>query len=205
METRDIALIKALSNGAGGASYTLPIASPTVLGGVKPVAKTDAMTQAVGVDESGALWTAAGGGGGSGSGGIGYYEAEWTLSEDVASVSHNLPCVTKDIVFLNLHIATPTLTEAISGRISFGGDPRGFADLTAGSSWGVNIFLMNYHTYYMGFSANSVKNNPQNARPVMPNGQINVSAENKSTNIWSNTGTNFPTGTTFKLWTVYKT
>ena len=63
METRDIALIKALSNGAGGASYTLPIASSTQLGGVKPVAKTDAMTQSVGVDETGALFTEPGGGG----------------------------------------------------------------------------------------------------------------------------------------------
>ena len=43
--------------------YTLPVASPTVLGGVQPVAKTEAMTQSVGVDEAGALWTAAGGGG----------------------------------------------------------------------------------------------------------------------------------------------
>lgn len=41
-----------------GGSYTLPIASPTVLGGVKPIAKTDAMTQGVGVDAEGALWTA---------------------------------------------------------------------------------------------------------------------------------------------------
>lgn len=45
-----------------GGSYTLPIASPTVLGGVKPIAKTDAMTQNVGVDAEGALWTAAEGG-----------------------------------------------------------------------------------------------------------------------------------------------
>lgn len=43
--------------------YTLPTASPTVLGGVKPIAKTDAMTQGVGVDDAGALWTAAGSGG----------------------------------------------------------------------------------------------------------------------------------------------
>ena len=42
-----------------GGTYTLPIASPNVLGGVKPIAKTDAMTQGVGVDEAGALWTAA--------------------------------------------------------------------------------------------------------------------------------------------------
>lgn len=45
-----------------GGTYTLPIASPTVLGGVKPIAKTDAMTQGVGVDAEGALWTAAMGG-----------------------------------------------------------------------------------------------------------------------------------------------
>lgn len=44
-------------------TYTLPIASSTQLGGVQPAAKTDTMTQAVGVDEAGALWTAAGGGG----------------------------------------------------------------------------------------------------------------------------------------------
>lgn len=40
-----------------GGSYTLPVASPSVLGGVKPTAKTEAMTQSVGVDDAGALWT----------------------------------------------------------------------------------------------------------------------------------------------------
>jgi hypothetical protein len=39
----------------GGGS--LPIASPTQLGGVKPVAKTDAMTQSIGVDGNGGLYT----------------------------------------------------------------------------------------------------------------------------------------------------
>lgn len=42
---------------ASGGSYTLPIATPTQLGGVKPVAKTDEMTQEVGVDEAGGLFT----------------------------------------------------------------------------------------------------------------------------------------------------
>lgn len=46
---------------AGGVgSYTLPIASPTTLGGVKPAAKTDEMTQAVGVDANGQLFTTPG-------------------------------------------------------------------------------------------------------------------------------------------------
>ena len=56
--------------GDPGATYTLPIASSTQLGGVQPVAKTDAMTQSVGVDEAGGLWTAPSGGVSS---------AEWTL------------------------------------------------------------------------------------------------------------------------------
>ena len=43
--------------------YTLPVANSTTLGGVKPVAKTSNMTQSVGVDANGALYTAPGGGG----------------------------------------------------------------------------------------------------------------------------------------------
>lgn len=42
--------------------YTLPVASADELGGVKPAAKTDAMTSAVGVDADGKLWSVAGGG-----------------------------------------------------------------------------------------------------------------------------------------------
>lgn len=42
--------------------YTLPVASSTTLGGVKPVAKTSDMTQNVGVDANGALYTAPGSG-----------------------------------------------------------------------------------------------------------------------------------------------
>ena len=36
--------------------YVLPVASPTTLGGVKPVAKTEGMTQDVGVDDEGKLY-----------------------------------------------------------------------------------------------------------------------------------------------------
>mgnify|MGYP007092383279 CR=1 FL=1 len=39
-------------------AYTLPVANATTLGGVKPSTKTDAMTQDVGVDASGKLYTA---------------------------------------------------------------------------------------------------------------------------------------------------
>lgn len=67
----------------GGPAYELPVASPTTLGGVMPAAKTDEMTQAVGVDAQGGLWTMAGGG------------EEWvtlgdfTLNEEVSMVAIN--------------------------------------------------------------------------------------------------------------------
>ena len=60
----DVALIKKI--GGNGSSYTLPIATETTLGGVKPATKTEAMTQSVGVDEAGGLWTAPGSGEGGG-------------------------------------------------------------------------------------------------------------------------------------------
>lgn len=44
-------------NSGDGSSYTLPIATSTKLGGVKPVNKTDEMTQEVGVDVEGKLYT----------------------------------------------------------------------------------------------------------------------------------------------------
>lgn len=49
--------------GPAGSIDNLPIASATTLGGVQPATKTDEMTQAVGVDEAGGLWTMAGSGG----------------------------------------------------------------------------------------------------------------------------------------------
>ena len=44
----------------------IPIATPLTVGGVQPAAKTSAMTQSVGIDANGELWTAPGGGGGGG-------------------------------------------------------------------------------------------------------------------------------------------
>ena len=57
-------------SGTGGSSYTLPIANATTLGGVKPVSKTSEMTQAVGIDSEGRLYTKPGTGGSGSSGGL---------------------------------------------------------------------------------------------------------------------------------------
>lgn len=53
-------------NTGNGSAYTLPVATAETLGGVMPVAKTDAMTQEVGVDANGKLYTAPGSGCGGG-------------------------------------------------------------------------------------------------------------------------------------------
>ena len=65
----------------GGSAYELPIASATQLGGVMPAAKTDEMTQAVGVDAEGKLFTAAGAGGGET-----VVRSEETLAEGIIPV-----------------------------------------------------------------------------------------------------------------------
>ena len=50
-------------NKADTALQSVPLATSSAIGGVKPVAKTDDMTQSVGVDANGALFTAPSGGG----------------------------------------------------------------------------------------------------------------------------------------------
>ena len=88
-------------------AYTLPIANANTLGGVKPAAKTDEMTQAVGVDVEGGLWTAPGAGGGSGgsSGPVNWkHLAQITLDEEVntASIDVDLSHVDEFFVFCYL-------------------------------------------------------------------------------------------------------
>lgn len=105
----DVALMKKI--GGNGSSYTLPIASPMVLGGVKPVAKTDAMTQSVGVDEAGGLWAPEASGGGS---------SDWTyqkiaLTEAVSAINLQLDNAKEVVILANLRInnADNTLSNAI--------------------------------------------------------------------------------------------
>lgn len=52
-----------IPSGGTGGSYTLPVATSSTLGGVKPTQKTDDMTQDVGVDSAGKLYTSPGSGG----------------------------------------------------------------------------------------------------------------------------------------------
>lgn len=100
-------------------AYTLPIASSTKLGGVQPTEKTDAMTQEVGVDAGGALWTAPGGGGGESD----LVEiASVTLSENVAEINLEFPEQNRELfVRTSLHVndADGTLYKADDIAVDF--------------------------------------------------------------------------------------
>lgn len=124
----DVALIKKI--GGNGSSYTLPIATETTLGGVKPVTKTETMTQAVGVDAGGALWTAPG----SGEGGGTTPELVYSHTCDGTYVS-----VTDDfhleadkiyVTFMELPAGTGTATYwcRIGSDATFSGAACGFAN-----------------------------------------------------------------------------
>lgn len=150
METRDIALIKALSNGAGGASYTLPIASSTQLGGVQPAAKTKTMTQAVGVDADGALWTEPGGGGSSG----GISEEvimDVTLEEEASVVTG--PTMKGSAIYQLLQNHTYLKVEYIVKAPSD-------ATLTSDGKTSIGIYRPNWYQYWIALDAG---NTPQAA------------------------------------------
>ena len=68
---------------------TIPIANSTTLGGVMPVNKTDGMTQEVGVDSTGKLYTAPGGGGGSNTVVYDYSDGTEFTAADVRSMYDN--------------------------------------------------------------------------------------------------------------------
>ena len=116
--------------GDPGATYTLPIASSTQLGGVQPTAKTDTMTQAVGVDAGGALWTAPG----SGEGGGTAPELVYSHTCDGTYVSvlddFQLEADKIYITFMELPIGTGTATYycRIGSGTTYEGAACGFAN-----------------------------------------------------------------------------
>jgi hypothetical protein len=72
-------------------TYSLPTATSTVLGGVKPVAKTSAMTKNVGVDANGALWAEPGTSGGS--------SETYELDAPKLIVDYTVTTVAKEYIF----------------------------------------------------------------------------------------------------------
>ena len=156
METRDIALIKALSNGAGGASYTLPIASSTQLGGVQPTSKTDTMTQAVGVDEAGALWTAAGG--------ADKWEliTELTVEEEIKQIVFNGFSLKKCLICAKfIGTATNTDSTGVNGNLYANGS-RYYVTNVMSSGAGKTRYVVSYLEVCGGVKCHSTSTNNNN-------------------------------------------
>lgn len=176
METRDIALIKALSNGAGGASYTLPVASSSQLGGVQPVAKTDAMTQSVGVDETGALFTEPGSSGGGGT-------ETWRtvvdleISEnDVARIDISVDGDGKPFSLKKFIVLFPNKwTASTAGYLRFNDTPVWIASLFQNSGYRMTKIIGDFSSGQLMFTAvystNTASSAAQFFASTNPNGQ----------------------------------
>ena len=130
----DVALIKKI--GGNGSSYTLPIATETTLGGVQPVAKTDDMAQAVGVDEAGALWTAAGG--------ADKWEliTELTVEEEIHQIVFNGFSLKKCLICTKI-IGTATNTVNTNGSLNVNGKKYFLSNVMA-SGEGITRYIVSY-------------------------------------------------------------
>lgn len=109
-------LVEELVGNNGIGEYTLPIATPETLGGVQPVAKSADMTQSVGVDATGRLWTEPSGeGGGSGEVVLIDYTAEEPVSmveipvtEEMKTAIANANCIRWRLTLSGDETATDT-------------------------------------------------------------------------------------------------
>lgn len=124
-----------IADGVIPAAYTLPVATAQTLGGVKPVAKTEDMTQSVGVDQLGGLWALPGGGSGGDSGG----EATWNIiSEGV--IGESVSSIIIDSTADGAQLSTANAKELlIFGKLRMTGDTK--VRFEAGGWWsGLSYF-----------------------------------------------------------------
>ena len=122
--------------GDPGDTYTLPVASAAALGGVQPAAKTDDMTQAVGVDEAGALWTAACG--------ADRWEliAELAVEEEIKNIVFNEFSLKKCLICAKF-IGTATNTANNNGTLSVNGEKYFWSNgMTQGA--GTTRYIVSY-------------------------------------------------------------
>lgn len=116
--------------------YTLPVATAETLGGVKPVAATDDMTQPVGVDAAGALFTAPGAGGGDSSAFRLVNTIETT--EEVANITLNQtddgePWNFQEVI-MHIHVPTATTNSYVTPKVN------GITPSPSFYVWSANVF-----------------------------------------------------------------
>ena len=122
--------------GDPGDTYTLPVASAAALGGVQPAAKTDDMTQEVGVDEAGALWTAPGG--------ADRWEliAELAVEEEINKIVLNGFSLKKCLICAKF-IGTATNTVNTNGMLNVNGEEYLWAKEMAQGD-GITRYIVSY-------------------------------------------------------------
>lgn len=99
--------------GEKGDPAELSIATPETLGGVQPVAKTEDMTQSVGVDEIGGLWTLPGGGGSGGGDNAWKLIGRTTTEEEVTDVIITSETVMSELL---VYYSVPPIAEDTGGN-----------------------------------------------------------------------------------------
>ena len=149
----DVALIKKI--GGNGSSYTLPIASSAQLGGVKPATKTEAMTQAVGVDEAGGLWTAAGG--------ADMWEliAELTVEEEIKQIVFNGFSLKKYLICAKF-IGTATNTNTSANGTIYVNNAGYYVTTAMSQGEGKTRYVVSYLEVCGGVKCHSTSTNNNN-------------------------------------------
>lgn len=122
--------------GDPGDTYTLPVASAAALGGVQPAARSDEMTQEVGVDEAGALWTAPGG--------ADRWEliAELAVEEEINKIVLNGFSLKKCLICAKF-IGTATNTVNTNGMLNVNGEVYVWANVMAQGD-GITRYIVSY-------------------------------------------------------------
>lgn len=192
----------------GSGSYTLPVASPATLGGVKPVAKTDEMTQEVGVDAEGKLFTAAGAGGGGTGGGEETVKfellAELQGDGESASFSQDVDIVKKGLYTMQFEVkGADTVNTGDTVYAKFGGvgvwgaGYRSYGFATTNNQYGTKGCVMLFMTNGQGKACLVAQGGSGNGAPGM--GEFDV--QNK-VSLYSQGSKAVYTGASMRLWRV---
>lgn len=183
---------------AEGDAYTLPIASSTQLGGVQPVAKTGAMTQSVGVDAAGGLWTAPGGGGGE-SVGSELFSIETT--EEVSKISATVSASKR--VFLQLYVPVCTTNGTLGVDLNNVGLNNSTGNKPSTSNESNYLYsaekIADEGPWRVLFVAYKGSNSPWNAFSYSAPLNIGAKVTKFSVSMWQ---ANFPVGTKVTVWGV---
>lgn len=136
-------------------AYSLPIATPTVLGGVKPVAVTADMTQAVGVDADGLLFTAPGSGGETAESryNIDVLVQHTVTAEEAAEVAYmsfDLPRNYREYILI--YYTTPGSTSTGFGIWGFNSQGSPWTDKTEQISGNIPVKTSGYYIYEVQFA-----------------------------------------------------